>query len=190
MNITNPDSRGFSSLSQFANESLADLSISAFNQTATVLTAFDTSGTRTWDLQYYWILAGPLLFTIPLVLLAGSIVKWSVRSAARHAVYWRIAAFSIGPIIYVGLYWAFPYCTVASGYFFFAVVFAGLVAFAIWRIRPRTHPLFWSAFLVVFVGTLFGDIYVRPFIPYELPILSLAPWAVLLWRWIVYDHLF
>ena len=61
MNITNPVPQGFSGLSEFANDSLADLSFSTFNQTAAILTAFDSSGSRTWDLKCYWIFAAPFL---------------------------------------------------------------------------------------------------------------------------------
>lgn len=191
MNISNPVPQDFSSLSQSANDSLADLSISAFNQTAAVLTALNSSGSRTWDLKYYWIFTVPFLFTIPLFLLTGSLVRLCIRSAARYAVYWRIATIFLAPIICVGFYWALPYYTYAGRIVFAVINIIIYFTLTFWSVRnfSRSRRLSFKVLglAILAIVAAIVALFLRPIGPFALPIVILVPWAVLLGRWIVRD---
>ncbi|KAJ9637304.1 hypothetical protein H2199_007591 [Coniosporium tulheliwenetii] len=112
MNITPATPIDFSGLSKFTNDSIANLTVlpsdpmtnltvPPYNFTASILTALGSSGGHTWELKYYWIFATPFLLSVPLFLVAGGILRWSIQSAARYVVYWRIATCIIAPIIYL-----------------------------------------------------------------------------------------
>jgi hypothetical protein len=190
MNITNFVPQGFSGLSQFSNDSLAGLTDSTFNQTAAVLTAFDSTSSRTWDLRYYWICAVPFLFTVSLFLVAGGIFRWSIQSAAKYAEYWRIATFFIAPIIYTGFYWALPHFTIGGRLAYFLMNWVCLIAFLGVRIyrayQMRRRRRIWTAFAVLAGLSFFLDWVIE--IPYDIPVFIVLPWAFLLWRWIVRDR--
>lgn len=195
MNLTNSSPQDFSSLSNLTNSSLANLTISAFNQTASIITALSSSGTRVWNLNDYWISAIPFMLTIPFFLLAGGILRWSIQSAARYAVYWRIATFLVGPIIYVGFYcalpvgfyWALPASGVGSGFLALFILnyggFGLFASFRLWRaFRTGSGRLVWTFFFVLLGGSCSADALIK--IPYHIPVFILFPWAFLLWRWL------
>lgn len=122
------------------------------------------------------------MLTIPLFLVAGGILRWSIQSAVRYAAYWRIATFVVGPIIYVGFYWALAtfeemvYWVLNYGGF---GLFAG---FRLWRaIRTGSGRLVWTSFVVLLSVYSFWD--ALHVVPLGIPVFMLFPWAFLLWRW-------
>ena len=173
MNIKTSPPQDFSGLSQFANLSLAGLSGAAFNQTAVILTAFDTSSGYNWKIKDYWLWAVPLILTIPLFLVAGSVLRWSIQSAARYAEYWALPVWGgyPGHVVY------------------FVINYIGLGGLALWRIRmafrTRRERRVWSAFLVLLVVAVCLDVL---FSVGGFRIFGLLPWAFLLWRWTERDR--
>lgn len=186
MNVTTPPPRDFSSLSNLTNSSLSNLTRTSFNQTASIITALSSSGSRTWDLKYYWIFSVLFLLTIPSFLLAGGIFRWSIQSAARYAAYWRIAIFVVGPTIYVGFYWALPYTEIYLVWVFYAALnyggFGIFASFRLWRaFNTGSGRIVWTSFFVLCGGCCTMDAII--FIPFEIPVFMLFPWAFLLWIW-------
>lgn len=183
MNLTNATPQDFSGLSNLTNSSLVNLTPTAFNQTASVITALASSGSRTWNLKYYWIFSIPFLLTIPFFLLAGGIIRWSIQSAARYAVYWRIATFLVAPIVYVGFSWALPTLGGIPGVIAYDVLnYGGFGLFATFRLsrafRTGSGRLVWTSFFV-FLG-VFCAMDAIVVIPYDIPMFMLFPWAFLL----------
>ena len=182
MNLTTLPPRDFSSLSHLTNSSLSNLTNTSFNQIASIITALSSSGSRTWDLKYYWMFSILFLLTIPFFLLAGGIFRWSIQSAARYAVYWRIAPFVVGPIIYVGFYWAMPY-TSYPGRIVYAVLnyggFGFFASFKLWRaFATGRGKLVWTSFIGLCGGCCTMDAMI--YIPFGIPVFMLLPWAFLL----------
>ena len=185
MNLTNASPGDFSGLSNLLNSSLANLTITSFNQTASIITALSSSGGRTWDLKYYWIFTIPFLLSVPFFLVAGGILRWSIRSAVKYAVYWRIAMLFVGPIIYLGFYWALPTFGWSIGYIVYVVLnyggFGLFAGFKLWRaFRTGSDRLVWTFFFVLIVVFCIMDAIIS--VPYGIPVFMLFPWAFLLWR--------
>jgi hypothetical protein len=191
MNISSSTPQDFSGLSPLTNSSLAELSQASFNETAAVITALGSSGSRTWDLKYYFIFCIPFLLTIPLFLVAGGVLRWAIQSAAKYAVYWRIAIFFVAPLIYVGFYWALPSCGGYPGSIAYIVLHLGssgsFAAYRLYRaLRRRRGRRVWGAFaLIVPISWVLES--VTP-IPFNIPVFNLFPWIFLLWRWIVRER--
>lgn len=190
MNISSPTPQDFSSLSQLTNSSLAKLPQTSFNETAAIITALGSSGGRTWDLKYYFIFCIPFLLTIPLFLVAGGVLRWAIQSAAKYAVYWRIAIFFVAPLTYAGFYWALPWSG-GPGYIVYEVLNSGSFgSYAGYRLyhayRTGSGRRVWSVFASIVTISCVLDAII--FIPFGIPVFILFPWIFLFWRWIMRDR--
>lgn len=176
MNLTTALPQDFSGLSILTNSSLTNLTETSFNQTASIISALSSSGGRTWALKYYWIVSILFLLTIPLFLVAGGILRWSIRSAVRYAVYWRIAALIIGANLffgcYVGFYWALPVSGFLGTIIFYLITGPALLFIIHFEIL----------FFLVYLGCSVLNAVTREFIPYKIPVFMVFPWTFLLWR--------
>jgi hypothetical protein len=191
MNISSSTPQDFSGLSPLTNSSLAGLSQASFNETAAIITALGSSGGRTWDLKYYFIFCIPFLLTIPLFLVAGGVLRWAIQSAAKYAVYWRTAIFFVAPPIYVGFYWALPWCGGRPGSLAYGILgYVPISVFAGYQLNGalirRRGRWVWGAFAFIAVTSCFLDWFIR--IPFGIRVFILFPWIFLLWRWIVRER--
>jgi hypothetical protein len=191
MNISSSTPQDFSGLSPLTNSSLAELSQASFNETAAIITALGSSSGRTWDLKYYFIFCIPFLLTIPLFLIAGGVLRWAIQSAAKYAVYWRIAIFFVAPLIYVGFYWTLPWYGGLPGLIAYIILgYGSFGSFAAYRLygalSRRRGRRVWGAFAFIVAISCVLDSTIT--IPFSIPVFTLFPWIFLLWMWIVRER--
>lgn len=191
----------FTGLSTLASKTLADVNLSnstldSLNYTAlvvtkTIISALDSVGGRKWDLKYYWIFIVPFALTVPFFLVAGDLLRWSIRSAATYAIYWRNATLLLAPVGFVGFYWALPWFGGFPVFIVYAIfIYGGFGLFATLRFwlafrSQRGRRLWTSFFCLVAVSCCMDGII---FVPFGIPVFMLFPWAFLLWTWSRQDN--
>jgi len=198
MNLQNTTPDDFSKFSNFTNATLLRLPAAVRNSTSILLATVASSGGYLWEIKYFGIIAGPLLVTVPLSIIAGGIFRWAVQSAAVYVTYWRIFA-----IVFArwGLLWVLPFYSLnleydeicsgnicyPGGYVAYIVINVLLLGpFTLWKIwrafqekRERRTWLLFGALVVVCMSL---DNTVAPNWLLPDPIMA-PPWLYLIYRW-------
>ena len=89
MNIDNRSSASETGFSNWTIHWISNSAIEIQNSTRALASTTGTSGTLTFSWKTYTISATCLVFTLPLSLFFGSIMRTMYRSTAHYAAYWR-----------------------------------------------------------------------------------------------------
>lgn len=184
MNIKNPPPKNFSALDKLTTETIGKFPVETYNQTAALITAVNNLS-YTWEWKYYWIIAAALLLTIPLSIAAGGLFRWSIRSAARYVVYWRVMVILFGVLLTLTIYIIIPKFSGVVGMMVSIVLhMAVLSAYSVWRLYQAYHRrqdrLIWTGFFFV---SLFSIVFIWFVLFWSRIVLELIPWFYLLLVW-------
>ena len=109
---------------------------------------------RTWDIKWFAILAGPLLFgTIILPLITGPALRWLSQSYVKLKAFWRLGFVLVG-VIYLILYYTLISETDTYGALVLTALCDGpleIIAFyQLWAaLRRKTRRVTWGLFWVL-----------------------------------------
>jgi len=185
MNITVNPPDDFSGFSAFTNTTLSSLPSDTRNATAAILSTISSSGSYMWEWKYFGIIAGPLMLSVPLSVLAGGFFRWSVRSAATYRHLWRIGILVLAPILWLSIYLFLCRYGEFPGYVLYIVLNVLILGlYAIYRfynaMLSREGRWKWSGFLLLVSLCLVFDL---TFVRLASDPLMLLPYLYLLGIW-------
>ncbi|KAI1149708.1 hypothetical protein F4825DRAFT_453171 [Nemania diffusa] len=90
------DANGTAYFSEWTNATVDSLAPDIQNSTKALVSMIQQSSNLSFSWQTFAITAVSLLFTLPLALFVGAIIRGFILSAAKYAVYWRIIAVIAG----------------------------------------------------------------------------------------------
>jgi len=202
MNLQNTTPDDFSKFSDFTNATLLHLPADVRNSTSILLATVASSGGYLWEIKYFGIIAGPLLLTVPLSVIAGGIFRWAFQSAAVYVTYWRIFTILFASWGLFGLYWVLPFYSLnleydefcsggnicyPGGYVAYIVISVLLLGpFTLWKIwrafQEKREQRTWLLFGALVAVCISLDNTVAPNWLLPDPIMAL-PWLYLIYRW-------
>jgi hypothetical protein len=202
MNLQNATPDDFSKFSDFTNATLSHLPADVRNSTSILLATVASSGGYLWEFKYFGVIAGPLLVTVPLSVIAGGIFRWAVQSAAVYVTYWRISTIFFAFGGFLGLYWSLPLhsskpendavCSdnicYPGGYVAYIVINVLLLGpFALWKIwrafQEKQERRTWLLFAALVAVCISLDNTVAPNWLLPDPIMA-PPWLYLIYLWV------
>lgn len=152
------------SLSTFENETLAIVSDPDSRVTTQLLLAsLGPESNRLFRFRDFGIIGGSLILLIPLVIFAGQLVRWSYRTAARYAIYWRTATIVMALAAWCGFYTVMPlYSDYATIGLIHSFTNAGLMSsicgtrFILAR-RSRSYQKLWLTVTIICFLAVMGN---------------------------------